>query len=118
MAEIPQAFATLLARLEDLDAYTHQAVAQFPKSERHVLAADVRGQVNRIIRAVHVAWKRKQKSAALFDLDIEIEVLRGLVRKAHRLHYINTHRLEVWSRHVNEVGRMVGAWIKHEQARG
>jgi hypothetical protein len=28
--------------------------------------------------------------------------------------YINTNRLEVWMRHTNEIGKMVGAWIKHE----
>ena len=35
-------------------------------------------------------------------------------RKAHRMGYINTNRLEVWMRHTNEIGKMVGAWIKHE----
>ena len=66
------------------------------------------------LRLTVVAWKRRQKTAALFDLDVEIEVLRHLVRKAHRLSYINTHRLDVWMRHVNEIGRIVGAWVKHE----
>lgn len=107
----------LLARIEDLDAYTHQVLFQFPKMERFVLCAEIRASMNRIIRHVHVAWKRRQKTGALFDLDIELEVLRGLVRKAHRLKYINTRRLEIWSRHIAEIGRMVGAWIKHEQGK-
>lgn len=104
----------LLTKLEELDAYTHTVLHQFPKLERHLLCSDLRDTTNRLIRLTVVAWKRKQKSAALFDLDVEIEVCRGLIRKAHRLAYINTNRLDIWMRHVNEIGKIVGAWIKHE----
>ncbi len=104
----------LLTKLEELDAYTHTVLHQFPKLERHLLCAELRAVTNHLLRLSVVAWKRRQKTAALFDLDVEIEVFRHLVRKAHRLGYINTHRLDVWMRHVNEVGRIVGAWIKHE----
>lgn len=108
------AHLALMTKIEELDAYTHTVLHQFPKLERHLLCAEMRGAMNKVIRQVVVAWKRRQKAAALFDLDVEIEVFRGLIRKAHRLGYINTHRLEVWMRHTNEIGRMVGAWIKNE----
>lgn len=104
----------LLTKLEELDAYTHTVLHQFPKLERHLLCSELRAVTNHLLRLTVVAWKRRQKAAALFDLDVEIEVFRHLVRKAHRLSYINTHRLDVWMRHVNEIGRIVGAWIKHE----
>jgi hypothetical protein len=64
-----------------------------------------------------VAWKRKSKSGALFDLDIELHVLKTIIRKAYRLGYINAHRFGVWSRHAAEIGRRVGAWIKHESTK-
>lgn len=111
-----EAHLTLLTKLEELDAYTHTVLHQFPKLERHLLCADMRLATNKLFRLTVVAWKRRQKAAALFDLDVEIEVFRGLIRKAHRLGYINTHRLETWMRHTNEIGRMVGAWLKHEGA--
>lgn len=110
------AHLVLLTKLEELDAYTHTVLHQFPRLERHLLCAELRSTTSGLIRLTVVAWKRKQKAAALFDLDVEIEVCRGLIRKAHRLAYISTDRLDVWMRHVNEVGRIVGAWIKHEGA--
>jgi hypothetical protein len=113
---VSDAHLILLTKLEELDAYTHTVLHQFPKLERHLLCADLRATTNRLLRLTVIAWKRKQKAAALFDLDVEIEVCRGLVRKAHRLSYISTKRLDVWMRHVNEIGRIVGAWIKHEGA--
>ena len=41
-----------------------------------------------------VAWNRRQKSSALFDLDVEIDVFRGFIRNAHRMGYINTSSLD------------------------
>lgn len=104
----------LLTKLEDLDAYTHQVLHQFPRIERHLLCAEMRTSTNRFLRLITTAWKRRQKSAALFDLDVEIEVFRQLIRKAHRMNYINTNRLNVWMGHTNEIGHIVGGWIKHE----
>lgn len=109
-------YQALIERIEELDAYSHQVMHQWPKVERHVLAAEVRATLLRIRRLCAVAWKRRQKAAALFDLDVEIEVLHHLVRKAWRLRYITAQRLEVWTRHIDEIGRMVGAWIKHAGA--
>ncbi len=102
----------LQARLEELDAYTHAALRQFPRYERYGLCLEIRNTVTRILRYIVVAWKRRQKSAALFDLDVEIEVLRAMIRKSHALGHIDVHRLETWMRHVNQIGAMVGAWIK------
>ena len=93
-----EAHLALMTKLEELDAYTHTVLHQFPKLERHLLCAEMRTAMNKIIRLTVVAWKRRQKSGALFDLDVEIEVFRGFVRKAHRMGYINTNRLLIrWS---------------------
>ena len=82
--------------------------------EKFILSAAMRITMREMQRLSVVAWKRKQKAAALFDMDVEIEVFRGQVRKANRLGYITPERLDVWMRHINEIGRMLGAWIKHE----
>lgn len=80
-----EAHLALMTKLEELDAYTHTVLHQFPKLERHLLCAEMRTAMNKIMRLTVVAWKRRQKSGALFDLDVEIEVFRGFVRKAHRM---------------------------------
>ncbi|TCS72092.1 23S rRNA-intervening sequence protein [Sulfuritortus calidifontis] len=114
---LPQAYVELLTLLEDMDVYVHQITQHWPKVERHGLAADVRAQMTVLHRLVAVAWKRRSKAGALFDLDVEVHVLKTLIRKAYRLGYINAHRMEVWSRHAAELGRRVGAWLRHESAK-
>ncbi|WP_417539570.1 diversity-generating retroelement protein Avd [Marinobacter sp.] len=105
-------YAQLLARLEELEGYSHVALHQFPKLERHLLCAEIRQSLNRIQRLAITAWKRYHKQSTLKDLDIEIEVLRGWIRKSLRLQYINAHRYQVWSEHIGQIGRMVGGWLK------
>ncbi|NYT62348.1 diversity-generating retroelement protein Avd [Alcaligenaceae bacterium] len=105
---------TLMTKLEELDTYTHKVLHQFPRLERHLLCAEMRASMTCILRQTVIAWKRRQKTAALFDLDIEIAIFRSLIRKAHRLGYIKTRRLGIWMRHTNEIGNIVGGWIKHE----
>lgn len=117
-ASLPQAYVELLSRLEDMDVYVHQITVHWPKSERHGLAADVRRQITQLHRLCAVAWKRKSKSGALFELDVELYVLKTLIRKAYRLEYINADRLAVWMRHTDELGRRIGAWIRHESKQG
>lgn len=114
---LPQAYVELLTLLEDMDVYVHQITTHWPRHERHGLAAQVRMQITELHRLTAVAWKRRQKAGALFDLDIELHVLKTLIRKAYRLGYINANRLEVWSRHAAELGRRVGAWLRHESAK-
>ena len=103
----------LLAKLEELDAYSHLALHQFPKLERHLLCADIRGSLAQALRLTIAGWKRYHKKTTLSELDIEVEMLRVQIRKAHSMGYINDHRYGVWSHHVDEIGRMVGGWIKN-----
>lgn len=107
----------ILTKLEELDQYTHLTTMQYPKGERHVLAADTRRIVGEIVRLAVRCGKRYHKKTSLQDLDIEVQYLRCLARKAYVLRYCNAHRLEVWTGHIDEIGRMVGAWIRSENAR-
>uniref|UniRef100_I2Q2M5 S23 ribosomal protein n=1 Tax=Desulfovibrio sp. U5L TaxID=596152 RepID=I2Q2M5_9BACT len=105
-------YAVLLTKIEEVDAYSQIALQQYPRVERYALCSDIRQALTTIERLIIVAWKRYHKKTTLQDLDIEIEVLRMLLRKSVRLKYITPHRYETWSRQINEIGRMVGGWIR------
>lgn len=105
-------YAILLMKMEELDTYSQIALQQYPRIERYALCADVRKSLASIERLTIIAWKRYHKKTTLQDLDVEIEVLRMWLRKSLRLKYITPHRYETWSRQVNEIGRMVGGWMR------
>lgn len=105
-------FGKLMTKIEGLDTYSHLVLEQFPKRERHLLCADIRICIANIQRHAITAWKRYHKKTLLQELDIEIEVLRCLIRKSLVMKHITPKRYEVWINHINEIGCMVGGWIK------
>jgi len=105
-------YAMLLAKIEEVETYTHTVLQQYPRIECYALCADIRSALASIQRLSVVAWKRYHKKTTLQDLDVEVEVLRMWIRKSLRLHYITPNRYEVWTRHVNEIGKMIGGWLR------
>ena len=45
-----EAHLALMTKLEELDAYTHTVLHQFPKLERHLLCAEMRAATNKLLR--------------------------------------------------------------------
>lgn len=104
----------ILIKIEKLDQYTRIALRQFPKYEKFILAADIRQTIIDIKRNTIRAGKKYHKKTTLQDLDIDIEILRTYIRESYAMHYIDEHKLGVWMDHVDEIGRMVGGWLKNQ----
>jgi hypothetical protein len=99
-------------RVEAMIEYGHCALRQFPKSERHVLSAEIRHSMWALLRLVIVCNKRHFKKTTLQELDAELDLLRAQVRLAQTLGYLDFRRYERWATLNDEIGRMVGGWIK------
>lgn len=92
--------------------YGYAALRNFPKSEKHVLSAEIRQCMFRLLRLVIITNRRYHKKTTIQDIDAELDLLRALVRLAMELKYLSFHQYEVWSRHNDTIGRMVGGWMK------
>jgi four helix bundle protein len=103
-------------KTEEMIAYGYTAVRQFPKSERHVLAQEIRITMWSILRLIIVTNRRYHKKITMQDLDAELDLLRSQIRISMELKFLPFHQYEVWSRHVDEIGRMIGGWFKSIQS--
>ena len=112
--ERPVKVTDLLIRqkAEAMILWAYSALRQFPKWERHVLAAEMRRTLWSLLRLIVVCNKRYFKKTTLQELDAEIDLLRSQVRLAKELGYLDFRRYEHWSRINDEIGRMLGGWIK------
>lgn len=99
-------------KVEAMIEYGHVAVRQFPKMERHVLGAEIRHTMWSLLRFVVVCNKRYHKKTTLQDLDAELDLLRCQVRTAKALGYLDFKKYEHWAKLNDEIGRMIGGWIK------
>lgn len=52
---VPAPYANLQSKLEELEAYTHTVLQQYPRAERHLLCADIRKSLAAIQRLTVVA---------------------------------------------------------------
>lgn len=99
-------------KTEAMIEYAYIALRQFPAHERHVLSAEIRQRLWNLLHLIVLAHKRYHKKNALQDLDAQVDLLRSQVRLAHSMGYINAQKYETWARHNDEIGRMVGGWLK------
>jgi len=103
----------LQTKFEEIQAYTHDALWQFPKKERFLLCAQIRETVETAMHEIIRFRMKYYKKTSLQEIDIEIEYLRTLVREAHKQKYISTGKRMEWIAHLDEAGRIVGGLKKY-----
>lgn len=94
--------------------YGNQCILQFPKAERYALGSEIKQSMYKILRLIVVANKSKAKKPLLFEIDAELDVLRTFIRLAADpdLKYLPLKKYENWSKLLNEIGKMLGGWLK------
>lgn len=96
----------------------------FPKYEKYALCTQIRNTAYEIYNLITEGQKRYYKKTTLTALDIAHESLRMQVYLAHELGYFcfkdgrpgktksGEQRYLAISKQVDELGRMIGGWIK------
>ena len=103
-------------KCEAMIEYGYVALRQFPAFERHVLSAEMRQQMWELLRLVVVCNKRYHKRTTLQELDAALDLLRCQVRLAKGLGYLDFKKYEHWAKLNDEIGRMIGGWLKSQAA--
>lgn len=103
---------SIQTKTRDMMRYGFICLRQFPKSERFILSADIRKSMYLLLRLTIVASKKYHKKTTIQELDIELAMLKQMIRVSYELQYIDMKKYELWSRHLAEIGRMIGGWLK------
>lgn len=104
----------------------------FPKHERYALCGRIRDAAYTVYDLIVEGMKRYHKKTTLTALDVAHERLRMQIYLAFELGYFGfaqgkglmdpeeteAHRFMAISRRVDELGRMIGAWISGAQTAG
>ena len=90
-----------------------KATELFPKSQRFLMAARLEEAAIQILEYIIQANEAKEKFPHLRNVSQLLERLRILVRLSKDSSYIDFKRYENLSRAADEVGRMLGGWIKY-----
>lgn len=92
--------------------YNNIMLKQFPKHEKYLLAAKIRQMGYDLLELAVAANKKYIKKTTFTEFDVKHEVIRQMINLAFELQYIDAKKHRVSQLMVDEVGRMLGAWIK------
>ena len=110
----------LKEKIADMMKYGKQAVANFPRRERQT-ADEIRRSMLTMYRLSIMVDKKYYKKTTLQELDIELDVLRHLIRLAQDRDYYGRNvapplpfkKYEYWSGMLSEIGRIIGGYMKY-----
>ena len=110
----------LKEKIADMMKYGKQAVANFPRRERQT-ADEIRRSMLTMYRLSIMVEKKYYKKTTLQELDIELDVLRHLIRLAQDRDYYGRNvapplpfkKYEYWSGMLSEIGRIICGYIKY-----
>ncbi|MCX4303587.1 MAG: diversity-generating retroelement protein Avd [Clostridia bacterium] len=104
----------------ELIYYTNDIVRKFPKSERFVLAEEIKKTIYTGLRLLMYAIKAyppNNKVKYLEELDTNLCLLKVHIRLAHRYKYISTQNYNSWCNIITDICNMLGGWLNSCQKR-
>ena len=108
---------TVVPKAYDLALWLIPRVNEFPRSQRFVLGERIETAALDLLDTLVEAQYEREKVELLRRANQTLVRLRHLLRLANDLHLLGARRFEFVSEKVEELGRMVGGWAKHQRGR-
>ena len=93
------------------------ATAKFPRNIRQSFSQRIEDLALDVAEDLVEARYSSDKLELLRRVNLKLEKLRVLLRLSHRLKYLSHDGYEHAARSINEVGQMLGMWIKEREER-
>ena len=103
---------TLYQKHYDLILYAFPVILKYPRGMRFTLGQQTLNCLLEIARMIAVANKQHERRKTLFEIDLELEELRLLIRLAKDLKLLPMKQYGLLSGRVTEIGRLLGGWMK------
>ena len=97
----------------ELILWLYPTVNKFPKSQRFVLGQQIETAILKILEGIIEANQERNKTPYLKKVSVELDKLRILIRVSKDLKFISIRQYGFVADKVNEIGKMLGGWIKN-----
>lgn len=109
--------APIVGRAYELCAALYEHVDRFPRAQRTLLGRVVLDDGLRMLTALARANRLADKRPALIEASGRLDALRIGLRLAKRLGFLSNRGYESLTESADEVGRMLGGWLRYERGR-
>lgn len=103
---------TIFEKTYQLIAWLYPTIQKFPKSQRFVLGQQVESVALDLLRGIIRANASRAKLPILYDVSVDLDTLRILLRLCKDLKFISLRQYAFAAEMVNEVGKLLGGWIR------
>jgi hypothetical protein len=93
------------------------AVDRFPRTQKFLLGDRMQTTALDVLESLIEATYTRERRAQLVRANVGIEKLRFLFRLAAGLKHLDRRRYEHAARSLDEVGRLIGGWMKAHDAK-
>ncbi len=107
----------IFARTYDLIEWLLHVTEHFPRSQRFVLARRIQDAAFDLQDELLRAGLRRgpERGKSLEAADLQLARLRYYLRLAHEMSWLGMGQYEHVSRMIDELGRLLGAWLRKER---
>ena len=89
-----------------------QHAGRFPRNHRYTLGTRIEQQLYDVLELLLQAKYRSDRQGLLQAANLKLEVLRFQLRLAHDLQCWKTNSFGFACQSLDEIGRMIGGWLK------
>ena len=98
--------------MHDLLLYIIPQLGKYPRDQKFLLADRIEVRLLDVQERCLRAYYSRDKAEHIREANMGVELARHLVRLSFDLKLINTHRYGVISEKLDEVGKMIGGWLR------
>ncbi|MDE0426803.1 MAG: diversity-generating retroelement protein Avd [Candidatus Poribacteria bacterium] len=103
-------------KLYDVIMWLMGRVEKFPRSQRFILGDRIINLCLDTLEILIEATYTRKRLPLLQKANVQLEKLRFLIRLCHDFKLISAKQYAYISNEINEVGKLVGGWIKSQGA--
>ena len=102
----------IITKTYDLILWSCNHTSRFPRQHRFVLGERLERTLYDLLEALIQAKYRRDRKDLLDAANLKLEILRFQIRLAKDLQCLQAKSYEFASKQINEIGKLVGGWLK------
>jgi hypothetical protein len=102
----------VITKTYDLILWSCNHTSRFPRQHRFALGERLERSLYDLLETLIQAKYTKDRKPLLEQANLKLEILRFQIRLAKDLQCLRANSYEFASKHVEEIGRLVGGWLK------
>jgi hypothetical protein len=102
----------IITRTYDLVLWSCRHTSKFPRNHRFVLGERIERRLYDLLETLVQARYTRERQGLLRQANLSLEVLRFQLRLAHDLQCLRTNSYGFATQALQEIGSMVGGWLK------